>query len=85
MMKANPPEPASMRTINTLLSLLLFALFGTACSSQQTYASGQTWQRNECNKIIDMQERQRCVAKSNDSYDTYQKQVDDLKKPTLPE
>jgi len=32
-----------------------------------------------------MQERQRCVAKANESYDTYQKQVDDLKKPTRTE
>jgi membrane protein DedA with SNARE-associated domain len=81
MIKTNPPEPASMRTINTLFSLIVIASLGTACSSQQTYASGQTWQRNECNKIIDMQERQRCVAKANDSYDSYQKQVDELKKP----
>ena len=73
-----------MRNI-PLLTLLLISLLGSACSSQQTYATGQTWQRNECNKIIDMQERQRCVAKANDSYDTYQKQVDDLKKPTRTE
>ena len=68
-----------------LLALIAASLLGAACSSQQTYASGQTLQRNECNKIIDMQERQRCVAKANDSYDTYQKQVDDLKKPTRTE
>jgi membrane protein DedA with SNARE-associated domain len=67
------------------LTILVTGLLGAACSSQQTYASGQTWQRNECNKIIDMQERQRCVARANDSYDTYQKQVDDLKKPTRTE
>jgi len=84
MMKANPPEPTSMRTI-TCLTITLVSLLCAACSSQQTYATGQTWQRNECNKIIDMQERQRCVAKANESYDTYQKQVDDLKKPTRTE
>jgi hypothetical protein len=67
------------------LTILVAGLLGTACSSQQTYASGQTWQRNECNKLIDMQERQRCVAKANDSYETYQKQVDDIKKPTRTE
>jgi membrane protein DedA with SNARE-associated domain len=67
------------------LTVIVAGLLGAACSSQQTYATGQTWQRNECNKIIDMQERQRCVAKANDSYDSYQKQVDDLKKPTRTE
>jgi hypothetical protein len=84
MMEMNPPEPASMRMI-PLLTVIVIGLLDAACSSQQTYASGQTWQRNECNKIIDMQERQRCVTKANDSYDTYQKQVDDLKKPTRTE
>ena len=69
-----------MRTLLFLASLLAVAL-GAACSSQQTYATGQAWQRGECNKIIDMQDRQRCVARSNDSYETYQRQVDDLKKP----
>ena len=69
-----------MRTHLLVLALLAAAL-ATGCSSQQTYATGQAWQRYECNKIIDMQERQRCVARANDSYETYQRQVDDLKKP----
>ena len=68
-----------------LLTVIVTGLLGAACSSRQTCTSGQTWQRNECNKIIDMQERQRCVAKADESYDTYQKQVDDLKKPTRTE
>ena len=73
-----------MRTILLLASTLVGLLFA-ACSSQQTYATGQTWQRNECNKIIDMQERQRCVAKANESYDSYQNRVNELKKPARTE
>ena len=73
------------RLFQMLLPLLWACALVTACSSQQTYATGQTWQRNECNKIIDTQERQRCLARANDSYETYQKQVDDMKKPARPE
>ena len=65
---------------SALFPLLLAATLGTACSSQQTYATGQTWQRNECNKIIDPTDRQRCIARANESYDNYQRQVDDVKK-----
>ena len=73
------------RLFHLLFPILWAGALTTACSSQQTYATGQTWQRNECNKIIDMQERQRCLARANDSYETYQKQVDDMKKPARPE
>jgi membrane protein DedA with SNARE-associated domain len=68
-----------MRILPLLAALLVCAL-GAACSSQQTYATGQGWQRNECNKIVDMQDRERCMARTRDSYDTYQRQVDDMKK-----
>ena len=63
-----------------LLTLLGACTLGAACSSQQTYATGQGWQQNECNKIIDMQDRERCMARTRESYDTYQRRVDDLKK-----
>ena len=65
-----------MKLLLTALTLLACA----ACSSQQTYGTGQAWQRNECNKIIDAQERQRCKANANTSHDTYQRQQDELKK-----
>jgi len=63
-----------------LLTLLGVCGLGAACSSQQTYATGQAWQQNECNKIIDTPDRERCLARARQSYDTYQRQVDDLKK-----
>jgi hypothetical protein len=69
-----------MRTLPSFLTLLACALGCTACSSPQAYGTGQAWQRNECNKIIDAQERQRCMANANVSYETYQRQQDELKK-----
>ncbi len=52
--------------------LLLLA----GCSAQQTYQAGQTWQRNECQKLNDAQARGRCLESASAAYDTYQRQVD---------
>ena len=51
----------------------------SACSSQQLYGAGQAWQRNECNKIIDSQERNRCMASTNTSYEDYKRQADEAR------
>lgn len=60
-------------------ALVLIALFATpwlsGCSSQQLYHSGQAWQQNACNKIIDMQERNRCMANAGTSHDEYKRQT----------
>ena len=65
-----------------LVTVLAFAaIAATACSSQQFYASGQAQQRNGCDKIVDFQERQRCMGKANTSYDTYQRQTEEAKNP----
>jgi len=44
------------------------------CSTQQLYGTGQAWQRNECQRLVDQYERERCLTNANTSYDTYQKQ-----------
>ena len=45
-----------------------------ACTSQDAYRTGQSWQTNECNKIYDTQERNRCLASASMSYEEYQRQ-----------
>jgi hypothetical protein len=51
------------------LAALLQAAAG--CSSQQLYGVGQAWQRNECFKVADQQERSRCLASTSTSYEQY--------------
>jgi hypothetical protein len=51
----------------------------SSCSSQQLYGAGQEWQKNECNKIIDTQERNRCMSSTRTSYDDYKRQSDAAK------
>jgi hypothetical protein len=62
-----------MRSCLSLLTLsLVFNL--AACSSQQAYGVGQTWQRNQCFKIDDAQERSGCLESANTSFDQYRSQ-----------
>lgn len=44
------------------------------CTSQQLYGAGQAWQRNECQKIPDAQERSRCLSSASTSYEDYRRQ-----------
>ena len=48
----------------------------SACSARQGYASAQSWQRNQCTKIIDAQERLKCLRDADTSYDQYRKDTD---------
>jgi hypothetical protein len=68
-----------MNTLNRSLNragialAAIAAMVGAGCSSQQLYGVGQGWQRQECNKISDTQERSRCMASSSTSYDRYKR------------
>jgi hypothetical protein len=55
-----------------LLMLGTAALGG--CSSQQLYGAGQAWQRNECFKMADQQERSRCLSSASTSYEQYKRE-----------
>ena len=51
----------------------------SGCSSPQAYGVGQAWQRNECYKINDAQERSRCLARASTSYEEYKRQTESAK------
>lgn len=48
-------------------SILAAGLVG--CSSQQLYAAGQASQRTDCNRLIVTQDRQKCMAGANTSFE----------------
>ena len=56
-----------------LLGMPVFALAG-GCSSSQIYASGQNWQRLECQKIQDPADRNKCLSDASTSYEDYKRQ-----------
>jgi len=70
------------RTLNMALALAT-ALAATACSSEQVYSAAQTWQRNECYRINDTAERQRCLSSNSRSYDEYQRQAEAARRPAV--
>jgi hypothetical protein len=53
--------------------------FSSGCSSQQIYNTGQAWQQNQCNRIVDGSERERCLSKVNMPYEEYKRQTEDKK------
>ena len=54
-----------------MLACVAAATLTSACTSRQAYDSGQAWQRNEC---------QRCMGSASTSYDSYQRQRQDIQK-----
>jgi uncharacterized protein YxeA len=63
-----------------ILAITLCLLLN-ACSSQQAFNAASTWQRNECNKITESTQRQKCMDGVNTSYDDYKRQSEtDVKK-----
>jgi len=65
--------------MRTIFAPLCLAALLAGCSSQQLYGVGQGWQQQECIKLPDPQERNRCMASSKRSYDEYQREVNKSK------
>jgi hypothetical protein len=58
-----------------VLSSLLLVLLLPACTAEQAYGSGQAWQRNQCARIPDKAEYDRCMGKADTSYDSYKRET----------
>ena len=63
-----------------LLLMLVVALAG--CSSQQLYANGQGWQKQECQKMPEREQRTRCEQSAATSFEHYQAEAAAAKKPS---
>jgi hypothetical protein len=59
--------------IRTLALVALAALALSGCSNRMLYQTVQGWQQQECRKIADAAERQRCMASTAGSYDDYRR------------
>jgi len=70
-------SPSSSMHAKHLLVAFVAALAGSACSWEQAYYAAQTWQRNECSKLPDSSERDRCANRAGASYDAYRRQTEE--------
>ena len=59
----------------------LVPLFASGCTAQQAYETGQAWQRNKCDRIVDFEERRRCLEAADVPYDSYRRQTGEDGKP----
>jgi hypothetical protein len=59
---------------------VILAFLISACSAEQAYYAGQTWQQNECNKIPDSHERERCLGRAGGSYESYKRQTEEMQR-----
>ncbi len=52
---------AAILTLATLCTLLL-----PACATDPKEAAAREWQREECNRVIDREARERCIKRANE-------------------
>ncbi len=66
-----------MRT-QSLLCLAATTWLVLGCASPTAYYTGQSWQKQQCFKIDDPQQRQRCLKSASTSYEDYQRETEAL-------
>ena len=66
-----------MKSLPTLSLVLCLA----GCSSQLLYATGQGWQKQECQRVLEREQRTRCEQSAATSYERYQAETAAAKKP----
>ena len=66
----------TLRFLTSACILLAMA----ACSSEQLYQTGRSAQREECNKLQDPLQRERCFKDADTSYDAYKREAEGLRK-----
>lgn len=57
-------------------SAVFAAAFLAVCCASCTYATGQAWQRNECGRIADANEYQRCLERARGGEDEYRRDAE---------
>jgi hypothetical protein len=60
----------------SLILVILSLSCQWGCTWQQAYDTAQAWQRNACLRIMDTQERERCLAGTRMSYEDYRRRIE---------
>ena len=53
------------------LAALILVSFVAACTSEQMYNSAHGWRQNQCSKILDKAQNDRCMAQADAPYGSY--------------
>ncbi|HEY9193633.1 MAG TPA: hypothetical protein VIO81_12235 [Methyloversatilis sp.] len=90
MTKTPDRQPAATRAFTAVFQVgtgavpalaMLATLLSSGCSARQAYETGQAWQRNHCDRIVDFEERRRCLEAADVPYDSYRRQTEEDSKP----
>jgi len=57
-----------------LVSLPLLAMSLCACTADQAYGTGKAWQVNQCSRLPDKADYDRCMRGADTSYDAYKRE-----------
>lgn len=63
-----------------MLLALLAAWLSPGCTAQQAYGTAQAWQRNQCSKLPDKADYDRCMSQTQTSYQSYKQQTEPQEK-----
>ncbi len=66
------------------LAAAAMALLGSGCTTQTAYHVTQEMQKEQCRKLPDLAERQRCEKSAAMAYDKYQAETDAVKRKPAP-
>ncbi|NOS73026.1 MAG: hypothetical protein HOP36_00515 [Methyloglobulus sp.] len=64
-----------MKRLLPTITLLIF-LYLMGCTAHPAYSIGQSWRDNQCDNIMDAEERNRCISGAKQSYDDYKRESD---------
>ncbi len=56
-----------------LLQVLAISLAVSGCAASLVYDTGRSWKQQECYKLTDQYERQRCLQSSAMTYEEYRR------------
>ena len=59
-------------TGDAVLDVLAAICLLTGCTSQELWRTGQQWQKQECARLKDLEERKRCERSAATSFEQYQ-------------
>ena len=61
-------------TVSEYTTPMLLTLALLACTTEQVYGTAQSWQRNQCSRLPDKAEFDRCMSKTDTTYESYKRQ-----------
>jgi hypothetical protein len=73
-----------MKRIHRTAAASLLGALAAACTTQSAYQTGQEWQRQQCLKLPDLAERQRCEKSTSMGYDKYRAEAEAVKSKPAP-